>query len=290
MVYKSQSEWGWPIVLEIFCGGTAGGTYIISVISYLLAGDRIFLTGVVASIVLVLIAVLVLLAHLPSIWRASKVFLNPKSPLTLGAVGLSLLIIFSVVTAGIMVTGVATDALYVIAWLGAAASLLTLIYPGILMGMMKTIPFWSGPGPSLLMLSATLLSGGAMVTLLGGLGNMGFNLSVVTLWLLAINGLFLLIYILMGKQGSKAAQMSVQELINGSLSFLFTMGVVIIGLFIPFILYILNIWFPSTLLLQIGSILVLIGGVLMRYSLIAGGVKISVLRDDAITATYWLYH
>jgi formate-dependent nitrite reductase membrane component NrfD len=290
MVYKSQREWGWPIAVEIFCGGTAGGTYIISVISYLLAGERIFLTGVVASIVLVLISVLVLLAHLPSIWRASKVFLNPQSPLTLGAVGLSLLIIFSVLTAGIMYTGVAADALYVIAWLGAAASLLTLIYPGILMGMMKTIPFWSGPAPSLLVLSATLLSGTAMVTVLGGLDNVGFNLRVVTLWLLAINGLFLLIYIIMGKQGSKAAQMSVQKLVKGSLSFLFTIGVVIIGLFIPLILYILNIWFPSTLLVRVSSILVLIGGVLMRYSLIAGGIKISVLRDDAITATYWLYH
>ena len=84
--------------------------------------------------------------------------------------------------------------------------------------------------------------------------------------------------------------MSVQNLVNGSMSFLFTTGVVVIGLFIPLILYILNIWFPSTLMLQAGSILVLIGGVLMRHSLIAAGIKIPVLRDDAITATYWLYH
>jgi len=61
--YTSQKEWGWPVAIEIFCGGTAGGTYIISTLSYLVFGGRIFLTGVYASLVLVLISVFVLVAE-----------------------------------------------------------------------------------------------------------------------------------------------------------------------------------------------------------------------------------
>ncbi len=57
MAYKSQREWGWPIAIEVFCGGTAGGVYMISVLPYLFFGGRIFLTGVFASLVLVLICV-----------------------------------------------------------------------------------------------------------------------------------------------------------------------------------------------------------------------------------------
>lgn len=290
MVYKSQTEWGWPIAVEMFCGGAAGGTYVILVISYLVFGGMIYLTGVVASVVLVLISVLVLLVDLISIWRAPRAFLNPKSPLAMGATGLSLFIILSVATAGIIYSDLATGTLYVIAWLGVAASVLTLIYPGIAMGMMKTIPFWCGSTPSLLVLAAAPLSGAAVVTMVGGFSKVGFNLSMVTIWLLAIYGLALLISILIGAQGEKAARMSIQQLISGSLSSIFWVGVVVIGLAIPLILYLVNIWLSSTLIAQIGSLLILLGGISMRYSLIASGVKISMLREDAITATYWLYH
>ena len=72
MVYKSQSEWGWPIAIEIFCGGTAGGTYIISVLPYLVFGGRIFLTGVFASLVLVLISIFVLMTESTSPWRVPE--------------------------------------------------------------------------------------------------------------------------------------------------------------------------------------------------------------------------
>jgi formate-dependent nitrite reductase membrane component NrfD len=271
----------------MFCGGAAGGTYIISAISYLLFGGRIFLAGVVASVVLALISILVLLADITSIWRTPRVFLNFKSPLALGATGLSLFMISSVLTIGIMHTGLAASALYVIVWIGTAASLLTLIYPGILMGMMRAIPLWSGSGPSLLVLSSGLLVGAAVITVVGGLGNVNFNLSLVVLCLLVVYGIILLMYIIMGTQGPKAAQMSVQQLTHHGLSSIFWIGVVVIGFVIPLLLYILS---PSEQILKIGSLLILIGGLLMRYSLLASGIKISMLRDDAIIATYWLDH
>ena len=290
MVYKSQREWGWPIAIEVFCGGTAGGVYMISVLPYLVFGGRIFLTGVFASLVLVLICVFGLITDSTSGWRVPRAFFNIKSPLAVGAISLSLLIIFSIATAGIMYTGLVTGALYIVVWLGVTVSFLTIIYPGVLMGLMKAIPFWSGSGPSLLLLSASLVSGSAVVTLVGGPGHVNFNLSRLTLWLLVIYGLFLLIYIIIAGQGSKAAQISVRQLIKGNLFFMFVIGVIAIGLVVPFVLYIMDIISSSAPLLQVGSGLILIGGILMRYSLIASGVKMPMLSEDSISATYWVYH
>ena len=290
MVYASQREWGWLTAIEIFCGGTAGGTYIISTLSYLVFGGRIYLTGVFASLILVLISVFVLVAESTSLWRLPRAFFNIKSPLALGAISLSLLIISSIAIIGILYTGLTPGALYGVGWFGATVSLFAIIYPGALMGLMKAIPFWSGPGPLLLLLSAALVSGCAVVTLAGGLGHVNFNLSRVTLGLLGIHGLSLLIHILMGGQGLKAAQISVQRLIKGNLSFVFMIGVIGIGLVVPSVLYIIDIISSSTSVLQIGSVLILIGGILMRYSLIASGVRMPMLSEDSIGATYWLYH
>ena len=290
MVYKSQSEWGWPIAIEIFCGGTAGGTYIISVLPYLIFGGRIFLTGVFASLVWVLISIFVLMTESTSPRRVRRAFFNIRSPLTIGAVSLSLFIIFSIASAGILYTGRALGALYVVGWLGVTVSFLTIIYPGALMGLMKTIPFWSGSGPSLLLLSASLVSGSAVVTLIGGPGHMNFNLSRVTLWLLVIYGLSLLIHMMVEGQGSKAARISVQRLIKGNLFFIFMIGVIAIGLVVPFVLLIMDSTSSSASMLQVASGLILIGGILMRYSLIASGVKMPMLSEDSISATYWMDH
>ena len=290
MASKSQREWGWVIAAEISCGGTAGGVYIISVLSYLLFGGTIFLSGVLASLVLLLVCVLLLIIDSTSLRRIPRTFFNMKSPLTLGAISLSLFIILSIATLGIRYTGLPPWPSYVVIWLGVTASLTTIIYPGVLMGLMKAIPFWSGSGPSLLLFSAALVSGSALVTLAGGLGHVGFNLNQITLWLLVINGLFLSIHIFLGSQGPRAAQIPVQRLIKGDLFLIFMVGVIGVGLIAPFVLLILGSLSSSASLPRVGSVLILIGGMLMRYSLVASGARTSMLNEDSITAMYWLDH
>jgi formate-dependent nitrite reductase membrane component NrfD len=90
-------------------------------------------------------------------------------------------------------------------------------------------------------------------------------------------------------QGSKAARISVQRLIKGNLFFIFMIGVIAIGLVVPFVLLIMDSTSSSASMLQVASGLILIGGILMRYSLIASGVKIPMLSEDSTSATYWLY-
>jgi formate-dependent nitrite reductase membrane component NrfD len=272
----------------MFSSGAAAGTYLFSVVPYLLTGREIYQTGVLASVILVLAAATLLLADLSSIWLVLRTFSNLRSPQARGAIGLGLFIIFSVVTAALSYSGLLTGALPAIAWLGAVTALATLLYPGTVMGSMKAIPFWSGATPALLMLSAAPLSGAAVVTVIGGWNNVGLNPRPVTLWLLVAYGAVLLAHIAMGSQGLKAARAAVQELTRGRLSLTFWLGVVLIGVVIPFALYIIELWVPSGLMLQIGALLILVGLLLTRYCLLACGIKIPLLRDDAITATYWL--
>ncbi|HUL23160.1 MAG TPA: NrfD/PsrC family molybdoenzyme membrane anchor subunit [Thermodesulfobacteriota bacterium] len=290
MGHESQTEWGWSIAIEIFCGGTAGGAYILSALPYLIFGSTIFLTGVVASLFLVCISVFVLIAESTSLRRVPRAFSNIKSPLTVGAISLSLFILFSTATVAIPHKGSATGALSIVVWLAVAASLLTIIYPGILMSFMKGIPLWGGSGPSFLLLSAALLSGSAVVTLAGGMGRLNFSLSQVTLWGLVIYGFFLFIFIVTGGRSSKTARISVQWLIKGNLFLLFMIGVIAMGWVVPFTLYIVGMVSSSPPLLHIGSCLILIGGILMRYSLMAAAVRIPLLSEDSITPTYWRYH
>jgi formate-dependent nitrite reductase membrane component NrfD len=231
----------------------------------------------------------VLIAKLTSVRRAPRAFFNIKSPLALGAIALPLLIISSMATIGILYTGLATGALSIVVWVGVTVSLLTIIYPGALMGLMKAIPFWRGSGPSILLLSAALVSGCAVVTLAGGLDKLNFSLSRVTLWGLVIYGLLLSVYVVRGRQSSKTAQISVQQPIKGNLFFMFIIGVIALGLVTPLALYIMDIISSSTPLLHLGSSLILIGGILMRYSLLAAGVRMPMLSNDSITAAYWLY-
>jgi len=63
-----------------------------------------------------------------------------------------------------------------------------------------------------------------------------------------------------------------------------------VGWVVPSALYLIGIISSSAPMLHIGSGLILIGGILMRYSLIASGVKIPMLSEDSIGATYWLDH
>ncbi len=287
MVYESQTEWGWPAATEIFCGGTAGGAYILSALPYLVLGGRIFLPGVALSLGLVWISLFTLIAESTSVRRVPRTFLNIKSPLTLGAISLSLLFILSTATVGISHTGLATGGWPIVVWSGVAVSFLTIVYPGILMNLMKAIPFWSGTGPSFLLLSASLLSGSAVVTLAGGPGKVNFSLSRGTLSLLVIYGLCLFIYIVRGRRSSRTAQMSVQRLTEGHLFPVFIIGVIVMGWVVPIALYIADVFSPSAPLRYAGSSLILIGGVLIRYSIISAGVRIPMLNEGSITATYW---
>ncbi|HLB12441.1 MAG TPA: hypothetical protein VJO15_05735, partial [Dehalococcoidia bacterium] len=89
MIYRHQRQWGWLSAIEMFCSAGAGGAYLTSVASYLLAGKAIFAPGVLASVALVAAAIALLLFDMPSVWLAPKALANLRSPQARGGLSLA---------------------------------------------------------------------------------------------------------------------------------------------------------------------------------------------------------
>src|SRR5271157_629818 len=152
---EKQKSWGWMIVLYIFLAGLGGGTFLFSFI-LLFTGkyERIARIGALIGPLVVLLASAMLLLDLGSPSRAYRLFTTPKtlmtSWMTRGAWILTGFIIFGLVYA--------LPAFSVFNWLpwtqasglghgiGIMAAILSVIvpiYPGLLLGVIKSIPLWN---------------------------------------------------------------------------------------------------------------------------------------------------
>lgn len=290
MTFRQQKLWGWPSATEMFSSGAAAGAYLVSVMPFLLEGREVYFAGVLASIDLLLVSFVLLMVDMPSIWLVPRSIANLRAPQARGAIGLMVFGVLSVVTAGIAYSGVAYGLLPVIVWVGALAALVTMAYPGLVMGSMRSIPFWHGATPILLILATSVLSGCAVVSLIGGASAVGFNMTAAIFSLLVVYGVILFAHVAMANQGLAAARASVRQLSRGSLSGLFWVGVVLVGIAVPLVLVIIDINVLPGLAIQIGSFFILAGGVIFRYCMLASAIKAPNIREDAITATYWMRH
>jgi protein NrfD len=164
-------------------------------------------------------------------------------------------------------------------------AVLTLVYTGFLLGVVKSIPFWSSSFlPWLFLLSG--LSTGAMATSLlfsvyrfsGGEasteplpGLARFNFFVIILEAIVLSSY-------LGVMRSRAAG-SVKTLTRGKLARAFWGGVVFAALIVPFIMEALKAFIspsltPLLVLALLGGIIGLIGGYMLRHVIVYGGKRI----------------
>lgn len=288
MVYRAQRQWGWLVATEMLLSGAAAGAYLISVAPFLAADQDIYLTGVEASLALVLAALGGILADLTAVRLAPRAFANQRSPVARGGIGLGVFTCLAIATLVSIYVDASPAVLAVAVWLGVIASLFTIVYPGMVLGSMRSIPFWSGAMPVLLLLTAAPLSGAAIVTIIGGAVDIGINLRQLSLWLLVAYGVMLFTHVAMGVQGTPAERTAARQLIAGNLSYVFWVGMALVGVVIPLLLFAGDAWTSDPLVARIGAVLVLAGGLLMRYGILASGIKAPLLPEEAVIPTYWL--
>lgn len=275
---------------EMFLSGAAAGAYLISVGSFLAAGQEVYLAGVEASLALVLAALGGILADLTSVRLAPRAFANQRSPMARGASGLGAFTFLIIATLLLVYTDASPGVLAVAVWLGVIASLFTIVYPGMVLGSMRSIPFWSGAMPVLLLLTAAPLSGAAIITMISGAVDIGISLRQLVLWLLVGYGIILFAHVAMGVQGTPAERAAARQLIAGNLSYVFWVGMALVGVVIPLLLFAGDAWASDPLVARIGAVLVLAGGLLMRFGILASGIKAPLLPEEAVIPTYWLEH
>ena len=169
--------------------------------------------------------------------------------------------------------------------LGTAAGLLAMVvavYPGLLLGVIKSIPLWNTSAlPPLFFLSG-MDTGLAAIVLMSlaipsAVGTNGFHLlgivdaSLIVLLLIALGA-----YMEIVRQSGATAAASVRLLASS----FFICGVVLSGLLLPLAMYICSAYmsdaFTIRLMDGLASLLLLCGGLLLRLSVIRSGIRIVV--------------
>ncbi len=291
---EGQKSWGMPVVIYVFLAGCGGGTFLFSYALTLL--DRcepVARIGLVTGPVLVAAGSALLIFDLGSPARCYRLFTSPR---TLAS---SWMIRGSWILSAFVILGLAygLPSFSLFAWLpwsktsgagsliGMAAALLAVfvpLYPGLLLGVIKSVPLWNTPALPLVFFLSGLDTGVALLALVSAVipaaaGIEAFHLlagaDIVLITLLLIA---LLVYMEVSRQSGETAAKSVR-LLKGPL---FVIGVVLCGILIPLALLVECTFSSNDALIAgvepLAGILVLLGGLLLRYSIITSGVRLAV--------------
>lgn len=278
---RPQKEWGWMIVLALFFTGSGAGSFLFSLI--LGSAPRMLI-----GIILVFVGTLFLLADLSRPLSAWRVILRPRTAwISRGALGIIGFFVFSILHMIALIvlpegwtslglpwtTGPAWA--MVLGVIAGAAALFVAAYPGFLLSSSRPIPFWNTPYLPVLFLISGLLCGLGEIYLIppesagqtGGLTVLK-NLSMG----LIIFGFFLFLSMFLLVQ-PETTQESVSLLSRGSLRKHYLVGVMGIGVIVPLIL--LALVFEGSVsasLLTFAGICLLLGMLLLRYSILKAGI------------------
>ncbi len=291
---EGQKSWGWLVVIYVFLAGCGGGTFFFSYILALLdrhgPAARI---GLLIGPFLVAFGSLLLIFDLGSPARCYRLFTTPATLVS------SWMVRGSWILTAFIILGLAyaLPSFRLFAWLpwnqsttpgmiiGIAAALLSIVvplYPGFLLGVIRSVPLWNTPAlPPLFFLSG-LDAGVAVLALVSlafpavvGLG--GFHLLAagdIVLIVLLLIALFA--YLEIVRQSGVTAAESVRLLKRP----FFIVGVILCGMLLPLALLIASA-FSSNLAAVLAiegfaGVFILLGGLLLRYSVVASGVRLPV--------------
>jgi formate-dependent nitrite reductase membrane component NrfD len=290
---KIQRDWGWLIVLYVFLAGLGGGTFLFSFVLIWL--DKLSAQahiGAVAGPLLVLCGSLMLIFDLGSPTRIYRLFTTPATVLSSWMVrGAWILTAFIIV--GLAYALPAFGPFSSLPWnqesalgqalgvIGAVLAIMVTIYPGLLLGVIKSIPLWNTSAlPPLFLLSGldTGLAALLLISLSSSVADArGFHLlgimdvSLILLLLVALGA-----YVEIVRQSGTTAAASIRRLVSP----LFVIGVVVTGLLAPLVLLSVGISASSVtvacLLDGVAAILILLGGLLLRYAVVTSGLRIEV--------------
>lgn len=282
---NGQSVWGLKVAVYLFAAGVGAGTYAVGAVAQLFGGEW----SAVAALSIPLGPLLVAPATLFLVWdlgRPAGFLRAARRPATSwisrGVLILSAFLALTVMHAALTVwpldaLGAAGQVAFSLA--GGLLTLLTIIYTGLLLGAVRPIPFWSTPVLPILFLVSSL-STGIMATDLG-LTVVGHPSSVslltvlrsADLVLLGLEAIVIAVYLSVG-HATAAARASTALLTTGAFATRFWLGVVLAGVALPFLIQAAEMMWPGPAAIAVGSsVLGLLGALMLRHVVIAGGVK-----------------
>ncbi|MEW5806270.1 MAG: NrfD/PsrC family molybdoenzyme membrane anchor subunit [Acidobacteriota bacterium] len=302
---EGQTEWGWKIAAYLFLAGVGAGGYAAGVIADFLHWEFIARAGIIIGFPLVFIGTFFLIADLGVKMRALRAFMNPGTSWI--AKGTWIISIFMVLGFIHIVTW-----FWPFQWLEAMRglrlalsalnlifALLTMIYTGVLLGASRPIPIWSTAVLPLLFLVSAVSTGVMAILLLlscYGIGT-GSEVEASLARLAKLDILLIILEFIVIASYLQATHRTVESraaallIIRGKLSGYFWGGVISVGLLLPILIEIIDVLFFKRAPLEATIILIfastipgLIGGLLLRFVVLAAGVK-APLRAAGIEYT-----
>jgi polysulfide reductase chain C len=280
---KGHFVFGWKVIAYLFLAGVGGGASSVGAAFHLIhpETEMVIQSGVILGAPLVFLGSLLLLFDLGRPQVAFMTFSRPnKAWISRGSIVLTTFIVLGAIQIGTWIWpfhGLKDyPSLHLILNLfNGLFGIFTVIYTGFLFDTTRSIPFWSTPILPLLFLVSGVSTGiFALILSLLLLGTSSGQwigvLSQLDAFVLVFEALIISFY-LHGMHEVTAARASVQRLVKGDLSIPFWVGVILIGLVIPFLLEI--IWGGEPFAMVLASLCGLLGGVYVRYVVVTGAVK-----------------
>ncbi len=301
----------WPLLIDLyfFLGGVAGGAFVLATIAAMLDGQRyrdLVRVGYYIALLAIIPAPILLIAdlglpsrflHMLTVAKPTTAIgmgaitvgpfhLKPFSPMSVGAWGLMIFSACAFVAA--LLTFLEDRGTrdvgrwrLVIGLIGSVFGFFMAAYPGVLLGATARPLFINAHWLGALFLAVGASTGGAAIALILSLMGSGSRDSVarlmkVTSWALILELVLLVLFIAtVAGTGSAGVKRAVAELLVGRDGILFWLGAVVIGLVVPLALQMVGVIrraAPGVTALV--AVLILVGGFIVKYVLIASGQRL----------------
>jgi formate-dependent nitrite reductase membrane component NrfD len=290
---EPQTVWGWLISADFFFGGTGASLFLVSLVLSLYGIDEsLAQTGLLTGIAFVIVGLAFLVAHQ---WNRRGKFLlmlnRPRTSwLSRGTIFNVIFLVFGILyTAphwfGWLPWTQSTDAGVTIGLIGGVAAFLVVLYPGMFLSSLNSIPFWNTPIVPLLFISYGLTGAIGMLSILSSMfvATTASNSVKSLIWwqmvLLVCTIVLVAAQLAWAYHAKGESRKSVLELIRGPLFLPFVVGSLVIGLFFPVVVSAFSYQTGSPDAAAIVGVLVLIGSVFHKRSLLAAGNYVELMPE-----------
>lgn len=293
MVDPALHIWHWQIPLYLFVGGVAAGILFFASLYYILGKDKEYpiatrLAPFLTPLLLVigLVALFLDLNHKPWFWQL-YLTLRIESPMSWGAWTLLVITPMAMIWCATwmkeLIPGWKWPFQFLDQWEGSFIrhrkklawgmlifALILGVYTGILLSAFNARPLWNTSILGPLFLASSLSTGAAVIMWLSKSHQERLIFSRIDLMMIGIE-LFLIIHMFMGFLASTQVQIDAAKMfLGGPYTEVFWIFVVILGLIIPAVLETLEL-LGYRIPIAITSLLILIGGIFLRFIIVYAG-------------------
>ncbi|HEX9075942.1 MAG TPA: NrfD/PsrC family molybdoenzyme membrane anchor subunit [Anaerolineae bacterium] len=290
--------WGPLIAWYLFLAGVGAGAYLVGVGASTLGTkyQPLVRPGILLGAPLVAIGSGLLLLDLGNPIRFYLGFLRPQSSMI--SVGILIITVFILLgllhIAALLWPSRVKLSARALAWLGgvnAVFALATAIYTGLLLGVVKAVPFWNTPMLPLLFLVSALSTGAGAILLALAVWRLirpvsqeqaeqlvesEHLLSRVDIPLIAVELLVLFFLLFLMGGGPSMAAESARYLVTGGFAVAFWVGLVVVGLLVPAVLEAWSLRGGQALNVgALAGVCLLIGGIVLRYAVLSAGASVA---------------